>query len=127
MSGDGEGDLQAILRPLSSLASKSEKAQGKVAPGTWQHAMLEGNVAALRLASALLARQGPAGLTREQLLQAQRSLASMADRTAKAQAAFPPGTSQRTLLANRLNALAAAASAVEAESRRRRGRHGRAT
>jgi hypothetical protein len=46
-------ELQEALRPIASLISKSEKAQQKVPPGTWQHRMLEDNLKALRHAAIL--------------------------------------------------------------------------
>lgn len=47
-------DLKKALAPIASLIHKSEKAQQKVAPGTWQHTMLEENLRALRRALPLL-------------------------------------------------------------------------
>src|SRR5919205_504880 len=47
-------ELQDALRPITSLISKSEKAQQRLAPGTWQHTMLQDNLKALHLASALM-------------------------------------------------------------------------
>lgn len=46
--------LEKAQAPLASLISKSEKAQTKLAPGSWQHSMLEKNLQALRLALPLL-------------------------------------------------------------------------
>lgn len=109
-------EIQAALRPLASLISKSEKAQTKLAPGTWQHAMLRDNLAALRLAMARLnaptaARARVAPPKRQAAL---RALAAMIARTAKSQAKFPPGTSQHTLQRNRLRALRIAEAALQA-------------
>jgi hypothetical protein len=50
-------ELEEVLRPIDSLISKSEKAQQKLAQGTWQHKMLQDNLKALRIASALLKRK----------------------------------------------------------------------
>ena len=47
-------DLEEALAPIASLISKSEKAQSKVAQGTWQHMMLSSNLKALYIASPLL-------------------------------------------------------------------------
>lgn len=47
-------DLEKALAPIASLISKSEKAQSKLAEGTWQHTMLGNNLKALKLASPLL-------------------------------------------------------------------------
>lgn len=47
-------DLQKALAPITSLISKSEKAQAKLTQGTWQHRMLDNNLKALRLALPLL-------------------------------------------------------------------------
>ena len=110
-----------VLGPLESLASKSEKAQRKLAPGTWQHAMLEANLAALRIALALLAPGPPARRpTRKDLEGARRALADMADRTKAALATFAPGTAQHSLQRNRLKALLAAKAAVDLAVRGRR-------
>ena len=47
-------DFKKALAPIASLISKSEKAQGKVVQGTWQHTMLSNNLKALYIVSPLL-------------------------------------------------------------------------
>ena len=49
-----EEDLKNALAPINSLISKSEKAQAKLAQGTWQHTMLGNNLKALHIALPLL-------------------------------------------------------------------------
>lgn len=49
-------ELEKALAPITSLISKSEKARGKLAQGTWQHTMLSDLLKALYLASPLLAK-----------------------------------------------------------------------
>jgi hypothetical protein len=49
-------DLKKALAPLASLISKSEKAQKKLAQGTWQHTMLGHHLKALYIASPLLTK-----------------------------------------------------------------------
>lgn len=49
-------DLEKALAPIASLISKSEKAQKKLAQGTWQHTMLGNNLKALYIASPLLTK-----------------------------------------------------------------------
>ncbi len=51
-----KNDQEKARAPLTSLISKSEKARQKIAPGTWQHNMLIGNLAALHWAEALLSK-----------------------------------------------------------------------
>ncbi|KAB8145822.1 hypothetical protein F8S13_01720 [Chloroflexia bacterium SDU3-3] len=104
------------LRPLASLISKSEKAQQKVAEGTWQHRMLHQNLRALRLASALLqAHPGVASSCGpEELQEAARTLAAMIAKVAQTQEQFAPGTAQHTLQRNRLRALRIAEERVRA-------------
>ncbi len=108
-------DVQEALRPIASLISKSEKAQQKLAPGTWQHTMLGDNLRALRIASALMDKEtGDADtFTRDDVRAALRAFASMLRKTEEAQAKFSPGTSQYTLLRNRLKALRVALSLLE--------------
>ncbi|CAN5525844.1 hypothetical protein BH09VER1_BH09VER1_50800 [soil metagenome] len=103
--------------PIASLISKSEKARQKVAPGTWQHTMLQANLAALHLASALIKREtNPAEpLPPADLPAALRALSSMIAKTEAAQPKFPPGTSPHTLLQNRLHALRLAETLIQAE------------
>jgi predicted RNase H-like nuclease (RuvC/YqgF family) len=100
-------ELQEALRPIASLISKSEKAQQRLVPGTWQHTMLRDNLKALHIASALMNRETDItdNFTRDDLRQALRAFASMISKTEKAQAKFSPGTSQHTLQRNRLKAL----------------------
>ncbi|HQJ38068.1 MAG TPA: hypothetical protein PK223_09530 [Bacillota bacterium] len=49
-------DLEKALAPISSLISKSEKAQKKLEKGTWQHTMLGNNLKALYIALPLLTK-----------------------------------------------------------------------
>jgi len=100
-------ELQEALRPIASLISKSEKAQQKLVPGTWQHMMLRDNLKALHIASALISKEigGSDSFTQDDLQEALRAFASMISKTKKAQARSSPGTSQHTLLQNRLKAL----------------------
>lgn len=108
--------LPGILRPLVSLISKSEKAQQKLAPGSWQHTMLRDNLRALHLALGLMTGNavGSARPALDDVREALRALASMISKTRKALATFNPGTSQHTLLRNRLKALRAAEKRVKA-------------
>lgn len=108
--------LQEALRPLASLISKSEKAQRKLAPGTWQHAMLRDNLQALHLASALMqaGNDPPQRFAQADMQAALRALAAMIGKTEKAQVQFPPGTSPHTLLRNRLQALRLAEARIKA-------------
>lgn len=109
-------ELQEALRPIASLISKSEKAQQNLTPGTWQHTMLRDNLEALHIASALMNREtGNAdGFAQDDLQTALRAFASMISKTGKAQAKFPPGTSQHTLLRNRLKGLRMAKAWIKA-------------
>ena len=110
-------ELQEALRPLASLISKSEKAQQKLAPGTWQHTMLRDNLKALHIASALMNKKtdDTASFTRDDLQEAVRAFASMISKTDKTQAKFAPGTSQHTLQRNRLKALRLAEALIQVE------------
>jgi hypothetical protein len=110
-------ELREALRPITSLISKSEKAQQKLAPGTWQHTMLRDNLKALHIASALMKKENDntASFTRDDLQEALRAFASMISKTDKTQAKFTPGTSQHTLQANRLKALQIAETLIKAE------------
>jgi hypothetical protein len=111
------GDLKEALRPIASLISKSEKAQQKLAPGTWQHTMLRDNLKALQIALALMSKEtdNTNRFTRDGLQEALRAFASMISKTDKAQAKFAPGTSQHTLQRNRLRALQTAEARIKAE------------
>lgn len=109
-------ERREALRPIASLIGKSEKALQKLKPGTWQHAMLRDNLAALRLGTALLNAEAgaAAGFARDELQKALRAYASMASRTEKALAKFAPGTSPHSLSRNRLQALRRAEALVAA-------------
>jgi len=110
-------ECPAALRPLASLIGKSEKAQQKLAPTTWQHRMLCEHLQALRLAQALLA--GPAGDRRnfapDELHAALRTMAKLIDKVEKTLAKFAPGTAHHMLQHNRLQALRAARAAIQAQ------------
>ena len=110
-------ELQEAFRPIDSLISKSEKAQKKLTLGTWQHKMLQDNLKALHHASALMNKNtnNNENFTREVLQEDLHAFASMINKTEKAQAKFFPGTSQNTLLRNRLNALRLAEELIKVE------------
>lgn len=110
-------DLQEALRPIASLISKSEKAQQKLAPGTWHHRMLRDNLKALNIAFALMKKEteNTDNFTRDNLQEALRSFASMISKTEKAQAKFSRGTSQHALQQNRLKALHIAEALIKVE------------
>ena len=109
-------DMQEARSPIASLISKSEKAQQKLAPGTWQHTMLRDNVKALRLALSLMdGEAGAADFTRDDLQEALTAFGSMIERTEGTRTKFAPGTSQHTLQRNRLKALRIAEALVRAE------------
>jgi hypothetical protein len=100
--------------PIASLIAKSEKARHKLAPGTWQHAMLSDNLDALRIATTLMSGDMNVrnGITPEALRHALRAFASMVVKTERAAAKSKPGTAQHTLLANRLHALGLAEALI---------------
>ena len=110
-------ELLEALRPIASLISKSEKAQQKLAPGTWQHTMLRDNLKALHIAFALInkASDDIDSCTRNDLQEALRAFATMISKTDKAHARFTPGTSQHTLLRNRLKVLRLAEALIKLE------------
>jgi hypothetical protein len=110
-------DLTEALRPIASLISKSEKAQQKLAPGTWQHTMLGDNLRALHIASALMNKDthDTNSFRQDDLQEALQAFASMTSKAEKAQAKFTPGTSQHTLQRNRLKALRAAEVLIKVE------------
>jgi len=110
-------ELQEALRAIVSLISKSEKAQRKLAPGTWQHTMLQENIKALHIASALMNKEidDSDSFTRDDLKEAQRAFTSMISKTEKSQAKFSPGTSQHALQQNRLKALNIAEALIKVD------------
>jgi hypothetical protein len=114
-------EFQEARRPIASLISKSEKAQQKLSPGTWQHTMLRDNLKALHIASALMNKgtKDTDDFTQDDLQEALRAFAAMMSRADKAQSKFSPGTSQHTLQRNRLKALriAEALTRVELDNR----------
>jgi hypothetical protein len=107
-------EVSEARAPIASLLGKSEKAQRKVAADTWQHAMLDGNIRALRVALPLIgeADGDSSEPTRDELSLALRALDSMIERVAATETRFAPGTPQRSLQRNRLKALRIARSAV---------------
>jgi hypothetical protein len=110
-------ELQEAIQPIASLIGKSEKAQQKLTPGTWQHTMLRVNLKALHIAAMLINKEtdDPHRFTRDDLQDALRALASMISKAEKAQVKFTPGTSQHTLQRNRLKALRIAEALVAVE------------
>lgn len=107
--------IDSALRPIDSLLGKSEKAIQKLSAETWQHSMLQSNIKALRIASALL--RGDAGSAkeypREDLQEALKAVALMLSKSEKARGKFAPGTAHHTLAGNRIHSLQIAADAME--------------
>ncbi len=107
-------EMNEALRPIESLISKSEKAQQKLTPGTWQHTMLQDNLKALRIALQIM--HGQAVHTEEVAIgdyqKALQALASMISRSEKAQMKFSIGTSQHSLQKNRIKALSFASDVI---------------
>ena len=116
MGNNPADEPQAALRPIASLIGKSEKAQHKLEPGTWQHSRLQNNLKALRIASALIEKaKGVAGIfSQDDLKEALEAVVSMMNTTEKSRQKFATGTSQHTLLHNRLEALRTAKTLIQA-------------
>ena len=95
------------LRPIESLLRKCEKAQRKLAPDTWSYRMLQDNIQALRLATALMKRDPGRmkDVSPDEGESARQALASMIRRAEAARSKFAPGASPHTLQQNRLRAL----------------------
>lgn len=108
-------DVREARRPIASLISKSEKAQRKLTPGTWQYSMLRDNLRALHIAADLFEGRALDDVIRSDLQEALEACASMIGRTEKSYARFAPGTSQHTLLRNRLKALRIAEALIRQE------------
>lgn len=100
-------DWLEAQRPITSLISKSEKAQHKLAPGMWQYAMLRNNLKALRCAFVLMneGTNDANKFTPDDLREALRAVSSIISKVKKSQAKFSRGTSQHSLQRNRLKAL----------------------
>ena len=109
-------ERQRLLKPIASLLSKSEKAQRKLKPDSWQYAMLRDNIAALHIAQALIDESAAHDATFEQgnLRKARHALDTMIARTETPLGTFAPGSAQHSLLHNRANALRTAKSLVNA-------------
>ncbi|MBW7909020.1 MAG: hypothetical protein H3C50_08915 [Kiritimatiellae bacterium] len=106
-------EREAARRPLASLISKSEKAQQKLRPDSWQYAMLAENLKALRLANALLNESSSAAAAAQSELQhARLRLEGLCQKVAETERKFALGTAARTLQRNRLAALQTAVALV---------------
>ncbi|MCZ7591781.1 MAG: hypothetical protein M5U15_06355 [Kiritimatiellae bacterium] len=110
-------DASEAMRPLLSLIGKSEKAQQKLAPGSWQYAMLRDHLCALRLATRLLNNRPPRGASLDELKNAVASIDAMIAKTKPSLTRFAPGTPHRSLAQNRLFALRAARAAISSQSK----------
>ncbi len=116
MSKNPNNDLQEILRPIESLISKSEKAQQKLTPGSWQHSMVRDNLKALHIAYSLINKEDneTSGFTCIDLQDALKTLDALISKVEKTQSRFLPGTSQYTLQRNRLKSLHIASETISA-------------
>lgn len=99
-------ELSTLIPPLVSLCSKSEKAQKKCKPGTWQYTRLQNYVKVLSYVLVLMHQENPP--ERPSLAAYQdmaQSLASLCNKTEKALHKATADTASHTLLWNRLQAL----------------------
>ncbi|MCO6401691.1 MAG: hypothetical protein J5I99_10765 [Verrucomicrobia bacterium] len=112
-------EREAARRPLASLISKSEKAQQKLRPDSWQYAMLAENLKALRLANALLneSSSAAAAAAQSELQHARQRLEGLCQKVAETQRRFALGAAAHTLQRNRLAALQTAAALVALRER----------
>ena len=110
-------ELEEVIRPITSLISKSEKAKQKLTAGTWQHTMLQQNLRALHIALALMTRTtNDVEVPRQDDLRAAlRAFAAMTNRSEKAQAKFAPGSSHYTLQRNRIAAFRTAEALINTQ------------
>lgn len=103
-----------LRRPIDSLLSKSERALQKLKPGTWQHRRLSDNIESLRLAKAFMEGQGGfEEISQEVLGERLMALGAMIGQSEAALAKFAEGSSQASLLVNRIAALQAAMGLLE--------------
>lgn len=112
-----ENELQEALGQITSLISKSEKSQQKIAPETWQYKMLRDNLKALRHAAVLITgdTHNKDKFTQDDLHETLRSISSIISKVEKTLLKFLPGTSHHTLQQNRLNALHIAEKLIKEE------------
>lgn len=117
MNVSATDEIQEVSRPIVSLMGKLEKAQEKLTPGTWQYTMVQDNLSALRCALDLMHKEtsGTSTFTQGDLQEALRSLLVLISKTDTAKSRRSPGTSQHTLLENRLKALRLAEERTRAE------------
>jgi hypothetical protein len=111
--------MERAIEPLTSLLNKSEKAQTRVSVGTWQHGMLQENILAIRNALALMRRtidpsDGCCAEVSRDASEDPSVLRKMIRKTESVRAKFAIGTSQHSLLTNRLMALRVAEAQLRA-------------
>lgn len=113
-------ELPSVIEPIKSLINKSQKAQAKLTPGTWQHTMLHENLQALELAFALMSGRtnGADVPLREDFRAALRAFDKMTTKSARARKKFPPGTSHHTWQRNRLKAFRVAKALIKRQRTR---------
>jgi hypothetical protein len=117
-------DLEEALRAIASTLSKSEKAQLKLKPGTFQHTMTAQGIKAYNIATELIKEESETNITgasfegkytKEELEEALRALASATGRVEKILPKFATGTSQHTLAIRRIKAFNIASALIKRE------------
>jgi hypothetical protein len=108
--------LKAAIIPILSLINKSKKSLAKLTPGSWQHAMLSNNLKALQIAYSLMNQNGNTiNFTKVELNRSIILINTMITKSKKAQKKFASGSSQYTLLRNRIRALLTARMYIQKE------------
>jgi hypothetical protein len=103
-------DMDEALRAITSMISKTEKAEEKFAQGTSQHTLQKNRLKALNIASSLISKELAESdimedYTKGDLKKALAPIASLISKSEKAQKKLVQGTWQHTMLSNNIKAL----------------------
>ena len=105
-----EKDMEEALQSIASMINRTEKAKEKFAQGTSQHTLQKNRLKALNIASSLILKELAESdvvdyYTKEDLKKALAPIASLINKSEKAQEKLAQGTWQHTMLSNNLKAL----------------------
>lgn len=103
-------DLEEALQAMVSMVNRTEKLNGKFAPGTSQHTLQKNRLKALHIASSLLSQKlmgNKSGevCAQEDLKNALAPITSLISKSEKARTKLAPDTWQHKMLSDNLKAL----------------------
>lgn len=115
-AGDGQDELQNVLRLVESIIDNCERIQPKFVEGSSQHTLLKNRIKALRISEALISGDGSVeNYSVEELGEAMRPIVSIISKCEKARMKAEADTANHARLENMIQAMTLSKALIEDE------------